>query len=77
MNLLSRIERLEQQRPQVEERFVVVFDNEPDPEPAYPGERLRIVRIVPWDWPGEEGGDGTACDDTEHHHDATETAQGT
>ena len=62
MNLLSRIERLEQQRPQVEERFVVVFYPDPDPEPAYPGERLRIVRIVPWDWHGEEGGDGTACD---------------
>lgn len=76
MNYADRLKRLEQHRPQVEERFVVVFYPDPDPEPAYPGERLRIVRIVPF--PGEEAeGDGTTCDDTEHHHDATETAQGT
>ena len=66
----ERLTALEQRIATAEERFVVVFDNEPDPEPAYPGERLRIVRIVPWDWPGEEGGDGTACDGVAKHHDA-------
>ena len=71
MHYDARLKRLEQQRPQAEERFVVVFYPDPDPEPAYPGERLRVVKIVPWDWPGEEDeGDGTACNDTEQHHDA-------
>lgn len=73
MSLLSRLERLEQQRPRVPERFVVVFDDDPDPEPAYPGERLRVVRIVTW--PGEEvHDDHTAHDDAGGDHDATEEA---
>ena len=69
MHYDARLKRLEQQRPQGEERSVVVFVDDSDPEPRYPGERLRIVRIVPW--PGEEAKDDhTACDDTEQHHDA-------
>ena len=69
MHYDARLKRLEQQRPQAEERFVVVFYPDPDPVPAYPGERLKIIKIMPW--PGEEDeGDGTACDGVAKHHDA-------
>ena len=69
MHYDARLKRLEQQRPQAEERFVVVFYPDPDPEPRYPGERLKIIKIMPW--PGEEDeGDGTACDGVAKHHDA-------
>ncbi len=74
MNLRGRIERLEQQRRPGPERVVIlVWPNVADPVPAYPGERLKIIKIMPW--PGEEDeADGTACDDAGGDHDATEEA---
>lgn len=70
MNYADRLKRLEQQRPQGPERVVIlVWPNVADPVPAYPGERLKIIKIMPW--PGEEDeGDGTACDGVAKHHDA-------
>jgi hypothetical protein len=70
VNLRGRIERLEQQRRPGPERVVIlVWPNIAEPEPAYPGERLKIIKIMPW--PGEEDeGDGTACDGVAKHHDA-------
>ena len=73
MSLLSRLERLEQQKRHLPERFVVVFDDDPDPEPAYPGERLRVVRIVTW--PSEEAHNDHATGvDAGGDHDAAEEA---
>ena len=74
MNLRGRIERLEQQRRPGPERVVIlVWPNIAEPEPAYPGERLKIIKIMPW--PGEEvHDDHTAHDDAGGDHDATEEA---
>lgn len=70
MNYTDRLKRLEQQRRPGPERVVIlVWPNVADPEPAYPGERLKIIKIMPW--PGEEDeGDDTACDGVAKHHDA-------
>ncbi len=74
MNLRGRIERLEQQRRPGPERVVIlVWPNIADPEPAYPGERLRVVRIVTW--PSEEAHNDHATGvDAGGDHDATEEA---
>jgi len=70
VNLRGRIERLEQQRRPGPERVVIlVWPNIAEPEPAYPGERLKIIKIMPW--PGEEDeADGTACDGVAKPDDA-------
>ena len=76
--MLTRLERVERQVAQARqepERFVVVFDDDPDPEPAYPGERLRVVRLRIVTWPGEEAqNDHTARVDAGGDHDAPEEA---